>query len=148
MQLKLFISPKEKERFVEIHSPSMDSDIHQIIETIQNTEKLTEIYAKLKEDIYKLKIKDITTFRTLNKQVIAISNGKIYNVKYRLYELEQHLPTSFIRISKSEIVNCHAIIKLQLEGNGLIRMYLKNSDQDFTYSSRRYLKSIKERLSL
>lgn len=56
------------------------------------------------------------------------------------------LPTSFIRISKSEIVNIEMIEKLLLEPNGLIRMYLKN--EDYTYSSRRYLKSIKERLSL
>ncbi|MDK7935824.1 LytTR family transcriptional regulator DNA-binding domain-containing protein, partial [Lactobacillus crispatus] len=51
-----------------------------------------------------------------------------------------------IRISKSEIVNIDKIIKLQLEPNGLIRMYLESCD--YTYSSRRYLKSIKERLSI
>ncbi|MDU2136084.1 MAG: malate dehydrogenase (quinone), partial [Staphylococcus warneri] len=33
-----------------------------------------------------------------------------------------------------EIVNQNAIIKLQLEANGLIRMYLKNLDDDYTYS--------------
>ncbi|MCD9067641.1 LytTR family DNA-binding domain-containing protein [Staphylococcus pasteuri] len=148
VQLKLFISPKEKERFVEIHSPSMDNDINHIIEAVQNIEKLTEINGRQEEDIYNLKIENITTFRTFNKQVIAITKGEIYYIKYRLYELEQHLPTSFIRISKSEIVNRDAIIKLQLEPNGLIRIYLNNLDNDFTYSSRRYLKSIKERLSL
>lgn len=56
------------------------------------------------------------------------------------------LTSNFIRISKSEIVNIDKIIKLQLEPNGLIRMYLESCD--YTYSSRRYLKSIKERLSI
>ncbi|HBI8398173.1 TPA: LytTR family transcriptional regulator DNA-binding domain-containing protein, partial [Staphylococcus aureus] len=55
-------------------------------------------------------------------------------------------PQHFIRISKSEIVNKYYIEKLLLEPNGLIRMYLK--DAHYTYSSRRFLKSIKERLSI
>ncbi|EEQ78749.1 LytTr DNA-binding domain protein [Staphylococcus warneri L37603] len=118
MQLKLFISPTERKQFVEIHSPQMDKSVQKIIQTVEDIDRLTEI------------------------------NGKVFNTKYRLYELEEQLPNTFIRISKSEIVNQHAIIKLQLEANGLIRMYLKNLDDDYTYSSRRYLKSIKERLSL
>ncbi|MGC9649749.1 LytTR family DNA-binding domain-containing protein [Staphylococcus warneri] len=118
VQLKLFISPTERKQFVEIHSPQMDKSVQKIIQTVEDIDRLTEI------------------------------NGKVFNTKYRLYELEEQLPNTFIRISKSEIVNQHAIIKLQLEANGLIRMYLKNLDDDYTYSSRRYLKSIKERLSL
>lgn len=118
VQLKLFISPTERKQFVKIHSPQMDKSVQKIIQTVEDIDRLTEI------------------------------NGKVFNTKYRLYELEEQLPNTFIRISKSEIVNQHAIIKLQLEANGLIRMYLKNLDDDYTYSSRRYLKSIKERLSL
>lgn len=148
VQLKLFISPTERKQFVEIHSPQMDKSVQKIIQTVEGIDRLTEINGKLDEDIFQLKIEDIASFRTQQKQVVAVSNGKVFNTKYRLYELEEQLPNTFIRISKSEIVNQHAIIKLQLEANGLIRMYLKNLDDDYTYSSRRYLKSIKERLSL
>ena len=148
VQLKLFISPTERKQFVEIHSPQMDKSVQKIIQTVEDIDRLTEINGKLDEDIFQLKIEDIASFRTQQKQVVAVSNGKVFNTKYRLYELEEQLPNTFIRISKSEIVNQNAIIKLQLEANGLIRMYLKNLDDDYTYSSRRYLKSIKERLSL
>ena len=148
VQLKLFISPTEQKQFVEIHSPQMDKNVQKIIQTVEDIDRLTEINGKLNEDIFQLKIEDIASFRTQQKQVVAVSNGKVFNTKYRLYELEEQLPNTFIRISKSEIVNQNAIIKLQLEANGLIRMYLKNLDDDYTYSSRRYLKSIKERLSL
>ena len=148
VQLKLFISPTEQKQFVEIHSPQMDKNVQKIIQTVEDIDRLTEINGKLNEDIFQLKIEHITSFRTQQKHVVAISNGKVFNTKYRLYELEEQLPNTFIRISKSEIVNQNAIIKLQLEANGLIRMYLKNLDDDYTYSSRRYLKSIKERLSL
>ncbi len=40
----------------------------------------------------------------------------------------------------------HAISHLKLTSNGLIEIYLKN--ESFTYSSRRYLKAIKEKLEL
>lgn len=146
MKLKLFIAPEEKEKYLAIHAPKFDEDIQQIISHIENLDKLTQIYGKLDNEIYVLEVKTITSFRTHKNQVIALKDGQQFKLKDRLYELEMKLPTSFIRISKSEIVNIEMIEKLLLEPNGLIRMYLKN--EDYTYSSRRYLKSIKERLSL
>ncbi|PTE70113.1 LytTR family transcriptional regulator [Staphylococcus devriesei] len=146
MKLRLFIAPEEKEKYLAIHAPKFDEDIQQIISHIENLDKLTQIYGKLDNEIYVLEVKTITSFRTHKNQVIALKDGQQFKLKDRLYELEMKLPTSFIRISKSEIVNIEMIEKLLLEPNGLIRMYLKN--EDYTYSSRRYLKSIKERLSL
>ncbi|CAC6917624.1 lytTr DNA-binding domain protein [Staphylococcus aureus] len=89
---------------------------------------------------------NVITFQVINKNVTAITSNQKFKLKLRLYELEKQLPQHFIRISKSEIVNKYCIEKLLLEPNGLIRMYLK--DAHYTYSSRRYLKSIKERLSI
>lgn len=146
MKLRLFIAPEEKEKYLAIHAPKFDEEIQQIISQIENLDKLTQIYGKLDNEIYVLEVKTITSFRTHKNQVIALKDGQQFKLKDRLYELEMKLPTSFIRISKSEIVNIEMIEKLLLEPNGLIRMYLKN--EDYTYSSRRYLKSIKERLSL
>ncbi|PTK68284.1 LytTR family DNA-binding domain-containing protein [Staphylococcus borealis] len=146
MKLRLHISPDEEEKFVAIHAPSLDEDVQQIISCIEDLDRATQIYGKYEDAIYVLDIKSIISFRTYHNQVVAIKGMKQFKIKERLYELEAKLPTSFIRISKSEIVNSDKIEKLHMEPNGLIRMYLK--DADFTYSSRRYLKSIKERLSL
>ncbi|PNZ68193.1 response regulator transcription factor [Staphylococcus croceilyticus] len=146
MKLKLFISPEEQEKFVAIHGPQFDSDIQQIIKSIEDLNKLKQLNGKYNGEIHILDVEMITSFRTYKNQVVAILNNQNYVLKERLYELESYLPTSFIRISKSEIVNIDKIKKLQLEPNGLIRMYLDNAN--YTYSSRRYLKSIKERLSL
>ena len=49
-------------------------------------------------------------------------------------------------ISKSEIINVDYINYLQLNRNGTIEIKFKNND--FTYSSRRYLKIMKEALKL
>ncbi|MCE5096863.1 LytTR family DNA-binding domain-containing protein [Staphylococcus devriesei] len=146
MKLKLFIAPEEKEKYLAIHAPQFDEEVQQIVSQVENLDKLTQIYGKLDNEIYVLEVKTITSFRTHKNQVIALKDGQQFKLKDRLYELEAKLPTSFIRISKSEIVNIEMIEKLLLEPNGLIRMYLKN--EDYTYSYRRFLKSIKERLAL
>jgi len=64
----------------------------------------------------------------------------------RLYQVLDILPTTFIQISQSEIVNIDSISHLKLTPNGLVEIFLKN--ESFTYSSRRYLKTIKEKLEL
>ncbi|PTI70268.1 LytTR family transcriptional regulator DNA-binding domain-containing protein [Staphylococcus succinus] len=52
----------------------------------------------------------------------------------------------FIKISKSEIINIHYLDHLSMTTTGQIKIFFKNDI--VTYSSRRYLKSIKERLEL
>ncbi len=67
-------------------------------------------------------------------------------MEQRLYQLEEIISSNFTRISKSEIVNMDYLDHLKLEPNGLAQIVLKNGD--VTYASRRYLKTIKERLLL
>lgn len=67
VQLKLFISPTERKQFVEIHSPQMDKSVQEIIQTVEDIDRLTEINGKLDEDIFQLKIEDIASFRTQQK---------------------------------------------------------------------------------
>ncbi len=72
--------------------------------------------------------------------------SQTYNIDLRLYQVLEILPTNFIQISQSEIINIDSISHLKLTPNGLVEIFLKN--QSFTYSSRRYLKTIKEKLEL
>ncbi|WP_285491178.1 LytTR family DNA-binding domain-containing protein [Staphylococcus haemolyticus] len=146
MKLRLHISPEEEEKYIAIHAPEFDDEVQQVITNIEDLNSLKQLYGKQDDMIHIIEIQTIISFRTHKNQVIAIRDGEQFKLKERLYELEEKLPTSFIRISKSEIVNINKIKKLQLEPNGLIRIYLQHID--YTYSSRRYLKSIKERLSL
>lgn len=81
-----------------------------------------------------------------NRKVLAETDQQTYTLDIRLYQAVDILPASFIQISQSEIVNIDAINHLKLTSNGLIEIYLKNDS--FTYSSRRYLKAIKEKLEL
>ena len=63
------------------------------------------------------------------------------------YELEQLLDEkTFVRISKSEIINLHFVRRLDLGITGTIGMQLKNGET--AYVSRRYVNHIKSILGL
>ena len=68
-------------------------------------------------------------------------------IKSKLYELEEQLEgTNFIRISNSVIANVDKIKHLEMSFNGTLCIRFMNGDVE--YSSRRYVKKIKEYLGL
>ena len=78
-----------------------------------------------------------------NKKVFARTTGECYEVKERLYVLEEMLSEQkFVRISNSELVNVQQIEKLDMSYAGTIQVRMKNGD--VTYVSRRFVRKIKE----
>lgn len=67
-----------------------------------------------------------------------------YLLSMRLYQVLETLPQNFIKISQSEIINLKAVRQFAITANGLVEIHLNNGQ--ITYSSRRYLKSLKEQL--
>ena len=104
------------------------------------------IKGKFQDQVYLIQISKIQRIYIENRKVLAETDSRTYALDIRLYQASEILPASFIQISQSEIVNIDAISHLKLTSNGLIEIYLKN--ESFTYSSRRYLKAIKEKLEL
>ena len=77
------------------------------------------------------------------KVLIKTKDGKEYQSRSRIYELENALPQeSFLRISNSEIVNFDNVDRLNLKMSGTILIIFKSGNE--SYSSRRYIKKIKE----
>jgi|SRR5690625_3727725 len=145
MEVELVINQSTKPRII-IQAPEMTEDIQEIINFIDETLHKTIIYGQKNDELYPLDEETIVRFYTENKAVYAEDSQRKYRVNKRLYELEKILPGQFVRISQSEIININFIKKLKQEINGLIRISFKN--EEVTYSSRRYLKSIKEALQL
>ncbi|MBR1692487.1 MAG: LytTR family transcriptional regulator DNA-binding domain-containing protein [Lachnospiraceae bacterium] len=88
---------------------------------------------------------DIISFYSERQRVFALDSNGRYTVSKKLYELEEELDSSgFVRISKSEIVNFRKIKSLDLSVTGTVKVIMKNGYE--TYSSRRNVAKIKERL--
>ncbi|MBO3064813.1 MULTISPECIES: LytTR family DNA-binding domain-containing protein [Staphylococcus] len=130
-----------------------------VIQSHKHTEQLPEIIAYIKQlsqnklfpgkyddDVYYIKLQDIISFRIENKILTIITPDRQYTSAQRLYEVKSQISPQFLQISKSEIININYIDHLKLNKNGTIEIRFTNND--FTYSSRRYLPLIKEALKL
>ena len=89
----------------------------------------------------------ILRFYARDKGVFAQTGEGEFIVRARLYELEEELDGhTFVRISQSEIVNLKQITALDLSLTGTIKITLTGGV--VTYTSRRYVKKIKQALGL
>ena len=146
MKVKLRIDSQVTEDSVSIEARFMTENIQELVHFAQHLDKEDKIHVKKEDEIYLLDAEEIHRIYTENRQVRVRTAKDSYRAQQALYQLLQVLPDYFLQISQSEIINSRQISHLTLTPNGLIQIFLKNGDQ--TYSSRRYLKSIKERLKL
>lgn len=88
---------------------------------------------------------DILFFESSEGKVYAHTGDGIYTTDHTLSLLEDILPASFVRISKSAIANVMLIrtLKRELVGNG--ELTFKGSGKK-VYFSRNYYKNLKEKL--
>lgn len=90
---------------------------------------------------------DILRFYTDGKGVSLETANGAYSVRERIYELEERLPKrDFVRISNSEIVNIRHITAIDLSFTGTVRLTLTGGR--LVFSSRRYIKKLKEAVGL
>ncbi len=92
-----------------------------------------------------VKKEDILFFETRDNKVCAHTNERMYRTDYKLFELEDIMPSYFVRISKSVIVNIKLIesVSRELTGNGSVTF--KKSSK-CTYFSRSYYKQFKDKI--
>ncbi len=88
---------------------------------------------------------DILFFETNDGKVYAHTKSRIFTSRYRLFEIEQIMPSYFIRISKSAIANTKMIssLKRELTGNGEIGF---RGCEKKVYFSRGYYKFLHDKI--
>ncbi|WP_305557072.1 LytTR family DNA-binding domain-containing protein [Methanobrevibacter sp. V74] len=85
-------------------------------------------------------------FRVEDKQVNVYTQNNQYQIKKPLYQVEEDLPSDFIRISKTTIVNLKRIKRVAPSLKGMMFIELKNGLKDNI--SRKYLPDFKKALDL
>lgn len=88
---------------------------------------------------------EIYFFETEGRELRAHTADKIFFCSYKLYELEEMLPGSFMRISKSTIVNLDHIYSITRNLTASSMVEFKDSRKK-TMVSRGYYKILLERL--
>lgn len=146
MELEIKVNKDVESERIVIYAKQMSDELQQLIKQIDKILDETKLYGIKDDEIYPLNIEKMVRFYTENKQIYAEDSSNKYKVDKRLYELEALLPVNFLRISQSEIINIRYIKKLKQELNGFIKISFSNGVT--TYSSRRYVKKIKEALQI
>lgn len=85
-------------------------------------------------------------FSEADKTYAIYADGRKYQVKKRLYELETILPKEFERISKSALANWKRVSKLSVQLSGAVNVVFKSGYVDCI--SRRCFSELKRRYGL
>ena len=142
MKFKLIIDKEKDEEIVAtVHGRSaLIDEIESLI--LKHTDRIP---GYTEDDIKLLAVSDIECITVLDGKTYAIdSKNRRYRLKQRLYELEQQLPPSFIRINKSSLANENALDRFAVTYAGSVDAVFKCGYQE--YVSRRCFAQIKRRL--
>ena len=133
-----------EEPYVEIYTSDITDDIQNLLSLIKASSNI--VTAQQDERTIVLKECDIYMIRVENEKTIIYCKEKKYYSKKRLYELENILKHSFMKISKTTLVNLQYIDGVEASFCGTMLLILKNGCKD--YVSRKYLPGFKEYLGL
>ncbi|WP_421449098.1 LytTR family DNA-binding domain-containing protein [Streptococcus suis] len=147
MKVKLAISSEILEDLVTIEAQAMSEQITNLVTYIQNLDKQrSSLTVKKGEQVYLVEHDEIVRLYLEDRGLQVETVETTYTSNLRLYQVKEDLPANFLQISQSEIIHIKQLDHLKLTANGLVKLVMKNGS--VTYSSRRDLKVIKERLGL
>ena len=142
MKFKLIID-KEKEEEVVVTAHSRNALIDALEALLCGDTDRIPGYTE--DDIKMLSVSEIECITVLDGKTYAIdSKNQRYRLKQRLYELEQQLPPTFIRINKSALANKSRLDRFQVTYAGSVDAVFKCGYTE--YVSRRCFAQIKRRL--
>lgn len=97
--------------------------------------------------IHRIAPEEVYYFESVDQKVFAYCEKDIFEMKNRLYELEELLPArDFLRSSKAAILNLNKIKSLAPAFGGRFEALLKNGER--VIISRQYVPNLKEKLGL
>lgn len=125
----------------------------ELTEEITKIQKIvSELIAEKKQMIfykdnteYYISLDNVLFFETEENLIYAHTLNEVYQVKYKLYELEEILPSNFVRVSKSTILNINDIYSITRNLTSSSLVEFKNTYKK-VYVSRSYYKVLKLKL--
>ena len=143
MKYKLIIDKEaEEEITVVAHAPS---SLTQLIEDLVYSHSGADSIIGFRDDgIRKLPFSEIECITIIDRKVLAIDTcGRRYRIQDRLRELEEILPSYFIRINKSTLANEHRIVRFDAVFSGGVDAVFQCGYRE--YVSRRCFAQIRRR---
>ncbi|MBE5892624.1 MAG: LytTR family transcriptional regulator [Lachnospiraceae bacterium] len=143
MKYKLIIDQNVEEEIIAIvHAPSaLTQQIENLVCSISGADG---IWGYRDREQRKLEFQEIECITILDRKVIAIdTGGNRFSLKDRLRDLEDILPSYFIRINKSTLANEHRILRFDAAFSGGVDAVFRCGYRE--YVSRRCFAEIRRR---
>ena len=143
MKYKLIIDKTAEEEIIAIvHAPSsLTREIEDLVCSFSGSDS---IMGYREDEMRKLPFSEIECITILDRKVIAIdSRGNRYRIQDRLRDLEDILPSYFIRINKSTLANEHRIVRFDAVFSGAVDAVFQCGYRE--YVSRRCFAEIRRR---
>ena len=129
----------EEEIIIRCHQ--VDQEILELCRKIKKNQNF--ISAVYKEEIYKLPVREILYFETVDNKAFFYCADRVYETRLKLYEFEEMSEgTSFFRASKSVILNADKIRCVKPALNGIFEATLENDEK--VMISRQYVTDLKK----
>ena len=143
MKYKLVIDKDAEEEIIAIvHAPSALTQ--QIEDLVRHYSGADSVMGYRENGMQRLPFQEIECITVLDRKVIAIdSQGKHYRIQDRLRDLEDILPSYFIRINKSALANEHRIARFDAAFSGGVDAVFQCGYRE--YVSRRCFSEIRKR---
>ena len=137
-------SPDEEDEII-VKCRFLDNEITKLINQLKSGSSKMNFQKNGK--IVLIEKKDILYFESVDDKVFAYTPEDVYETQFKLYELEQILPSkNFFRANKAVIVNINKIKSLSPAFGGRFEAILKNEYK--VIISRSYVPKLKEILGL
>lgn len=143
MEIRIQQIDRQKKEGVLISCYEVNSQIKEIVNFIRTRQGT--ISGVLNETQYEIVLSDIFYFESVDDKTYIYTKDKAYVTKQRLYELEIELEKkSFLRVSKSGIINLMKITSIKPAMNGRFLAGLSNGEE--VMISRKYVPEFKRRI--
>ena len=130
-----------------IRVADITEDILDTVKKLKNKETKDNVALLNGDAIVMVPVKDLYYFDAVDNRVFAYTRDKNYEIKMKLYEIEEDNSfSSFIRVSKNTIVNIKKIEHLSPEFNGRFVAKLLNGEKIII--SRGYVPVLKKKLGI
>ena len=145
--MKITINTDERitETEIAIHCRALDTEIEKIMATLRMLN--SQLMVTKDEENHLVDIADIIYVEAVERKTFVYTGEDVFESKLKLYEMEERLCAgSFLRVSKSCLVNLRYIKSLKNDIERKIRLTLKNGEQIVV--SRQYADEMKRRLGV
>lgn len=144
MKIRVEVDDRLAEPEITIRTPG-NLDVDQLVDAIQGVgaTAIRMTFSQRGEN-YQVTLRDVLFFEAADHQVMVHTASEVFSTRQRLYELEEALPASFLRVSKSAILNCDQVFSLTKSVTGNLVKFQNSHKQ--LYVSRRFYKRLKEAL--